>query len=89
MDIEKVARKLGARIAYEIGEDDISGALFRLHPPVIGVNSRHHRNRQRFTIAHEIAHLVLHTDGAHADYRDVVSSQATDPKEIEANRFTD
>jgi Zn-dependent peptidase ImmA (M78 family) len=27
---------------------------------VIGVNSQHHRNRQRFTIAHELGHHRLH-----------------------------
>ena len=27
---------------------------------VIGVNSAHHINRQRFTIAHELGHFCLH-----------------------------
>ena len=61
--------------------------------PVIGVNSIHPRNRQRFTIAHECGHLMLHKAEVHVDRRlhvhrrDVVSSMAVDPDEIEANRF--
>ena len=61
---------------------------------VIGVNSLHHTNRQRFTIAHECGHLLLHKGkDVHIDRsfrinrRDEVSSQAIDHKEIEANRF--
>jgi len=61
---------------------------------VIGVNSEHSRTRQRFTIAHELGHLLLHADEEfHIDEkrplarRDDVSSQATDAREIEANQF--
>jgi Zn-dependent peptidase ImmA (M78 family) len=61
---------------------------------VIGVNSEHPKTRQRFTIAHEIGHLLLHGEEEfHIDekaplaLRDEVSSQAIDPREIEANQF--
>jgi len=62
---------------------------------VIGVNSSHHFNRQRFTIAHELGHLILHhreMERVHIDRslvhrRDNISGLAIDPKEIEANRF--
>ena len=61
---------------------------------VIGVNSAHHFNRQRFTIAHECGHLILHKGkDVHIDRsfrvnrRDERSAQAVDPIEIEANRF--
>ena len=61
---------------------------------VIGVNSLHHINRQRFTIAHECGHLLLHKGkDVHIDKtfrvnrRDELSSKAVDPDEIEANRF--
>ena len=61
---------------------------------VIGVNSLHHSNRQRFTIAHECGHLRLHKGrqsyvdrSFRINRRDEVSSQATDAEEIEANRF--
>jgi Zn-dependent peptidase ImmA (M78 family) len=67
--------------------------------PIIGVNSLHHLNRQRFTLAHEIAHLHLHrehiTNAVHVDKRftetvlrrDHRSSKGVDEKEIEANQF--
>ena len=65
--------------------------------PIIGVNSLHHPNRQRFTIAHEIGHLELHrgilTTSVHVDkefpvmMRGVTASQGTDRHEIEANTF--
>lgn len=60
---------------------------------IIGVNSLHSANRQRFTIAHELGHLVLHGDELHIDegfpfaFRDEISSLAVDPAEIEANQF--
>jgi Zn-dependent peptidase ImmA (M78 family) len=56
-------------------------------------NSRHPATRQRFTIAHELGHLLLHGDELHIDegfpfaFRDEVSSLAVDPGEIEANHF--
>ena len=70
---------------------------------IIGVNSAQSVTRQRFTIAHEIGHLLLHKgEDVHIDEkplsklltsreavqrRDNISSQATDPLEIEANQF--
>lgn len=61
VDVGRVAEKLGAQIHYESLEDELSGMLVvqgsKKH---ILVNASHHSNRQRFTIAHEIGHLVLH-----------------------------
>lgn len=93
--LETVAQSLGANIRYSPFEGDISGMLFRdKDQTVIGVNSLHHPNRQRFTIAHEIGHLLLHKGTeVHVDrtfrvnLRSDVSSQAVDSDEIEANRF--
>ncbi|MGW1786468.1 ImmA/IrrE family metallo-endopeptidase [Streptomyces sp. NPDC002143] len=58
------------------------------------VNQTHSHERRRFTVAHELAHLRLHrgrplildTD-TRVNYRNTVSSMATDREEIEANRF--
>jgi Zn-dependent peptidase ImmA (M78 family) len=96
--IDQVARRLGAQIRYIPfeGDGEISGMLFRnSEQAVIGVNSLHHPNRQRFTIAHEIGHLLLHKGTEiHVDkalfninLRDSVSSRALDRNEIDANRF--
>ncbi len=93
--VESIARSLGAQIRYSPFEGDISGMVFRDNDQtVIGINSLHHPNRQRFTIAHEIGHFLLHKGTEiHVDrtfrvnLRNDVSSQAVDHDEIEANRF--
>lgn len=93
--VESLARSLSASVSYSPFEGDISGMVFRHEDRVIiGVNSLHHPNRQRFTIAHEIGHMILHkgvemhVDRAYrVNLRDDLSSQAVDPEEIQANRF--
>ena len=97
--VEELAQKLGADLRYVPYDDDdegeFSGMLFRDETQIIiGVNSLHHPNRQRFTIAHELGHLLLHRGKeVHIDriyrvnLRNAVSSQATNHEEIEANRF--
>jgi Zn-dependent peptidase ImmA (M78 family) len=59
---------------------------------VIGVNASHPSARRRFTIAHELGHvLLLAHDDLHVDgklmLRDATSSQGNDRREIEANAF--
>lgn len=93
--VDEIAEALGARVSYSPFDGELAGMLVRGDEQiVIGVNSLHHTNRQRFTIAHECGHLRLHKGtGIHIDRsfrvnrRDDVSSQAIDPDEIEANRF--
>lgn len=97
--VEDIARSVGALIRYVPfeGEGEVSGMLFRnAEQTIIGVNSLHHPNRQRFTIAHELGHLLLHKEQEelHVDtgvysvqLRDNVSSQAVSRAEMEANRF--
>ncbi len=94
--VERLAKKLGARLSRQpFGEaDDVSGLLFRDGTrTIIGINSAHASTRQRFTIAHELGHLTLHPgkpmilDRARVNFRDSVSSMATDRQEMEANRF--
>lgn len=93
--VEKIAERYGIEVRYESAEDELSGALIRKgNEVVIGVNASHHPNRQRFTIAHEIAHFLLH-DGVemHVDQdfrvnlRDQRSSEAVSREEIQANGF--
>ncbi|NOT09558.1 MAG: ImmA/IrrE family metallo-endopeptidase [Gemmatimonadales bacterium] len=61
---------------------------------IIVINKDHSIERQRFSMAHELGHLVLHEYRTpHADgvrqvrYRDTESSRGTDRDEIEANQF--
>lgn len=92
--VDIVARFMGAQIRYSPIEGELAGMLVRKEGQIIiGVNSLHHPNRQRFTIAHECGHLLLHKGEIHIDHsfrinrRDEVSAMASDPDEIEANRF--
>jgi Zn-dependent peptidase ImmA (M78 family) len=96
--VEKVARHLGAQIRFSPLDNEISGMIFiKDGVPIIGVNSLHHPNRQRFTIAHECGHLVLHrerlTQEVHIDKkfpvlrRDDKSATGTELIEIQANQF--
>lgn len=93
--VEKIAEALGLRIQLEPFEGDISGCTVRQgEKAVVGVNSLHHPNRQRFTIAHEIGHFLLHKGeeiivdrGFRINFRDDESGKAENPEEIEANIF--
>lgn len=63
--VDKIAENLGATLVYEPNEDDLSGFLLRekgSNKIVIGVNDTHPKTRQRFTISHEIGHLLLHAE---------------------------
>ncbi len=59
--VEKLARNLGATIRKEPYDGDLSGALYRKSGLcVIGINKNDNYLRQRFTVAHEVGHLLLH-----------------------------
>jgi len=63
--VDKIAENLGATILYEPNEDDLSGFLLRQKGRdkiIIGVNASHPETRRRFTISHEIGHLLLHSE---------------------------
>lgn len=59
--IETIVASMNISVHYEPFEGDLSGAIIRSDDlVVIGVNSLHHPNRQRFTIGHELGHFLLH-----------------------------
>lgn len=63
VDVFSLADRVGVRVVRQPLDDDLSGILVRSDDSaVIGVNIDHHPNRQRFTLAHELAHFVLHAD---------------------------
>lgn len=99
IDVEAIAAKRAHVIEQEMPEE-ISGMLVPLAEEAGGkawaivVNERHSLVRKRFTIAHELAHLVLHGyTSPHADrgfkvrMRDARSSDGSVLEEIEANQF--
>jgi Zn-dependent peptidase ImmA (M78 family) len=98
VDIEQIAEHYGLVIIRQPAEEKVSGFILRENESVIiGVNSIHHTNRQRFTIAHEIGHFLLHRgEMIHIDsdrkafeinLRDEQASTGLSPNEKEANLF--
>jgi len=95
--VDYIAQKKGITVRFMPLEEGLSGMIFAKHTAIIIVNSLHHPNRQRFTLAHELGHFELHMKeiGAevHVDKkflafaRDAKSSLGLDRKEVEANRF--
>ncbi len=94
--VEKIARALGVKVQYTAFEGDLSGLAFIADGvPIAGVNALHHPHRQRFTLAHELAHIEMHraalTVKVHVDNtilrRDSISSKGLEPLEVEANAF--
>lgn len=97
--VEELAESHAHVVRKELPED-VSGMLVPLSTPTeergwaIVVNAAHAPVRQRFTVAHELGHLLLHRYTApHADggfrvrFRDTRSSIGSVREEIEANRF--
>jgi hypothetical protein len=96
--IDEIARK-HAFVMRDPLPPDVSGMLIPAADNskkswIIIVNKKHSLERQRFTMAHELAHLVLHEyKTPHADgtqrvrFRDASSSLGTDREEVEANQF--
>jgi Zn-dependent peptidase ImmA (M78 family) len=94
VDIYKIMKSEGISFRDVDLPDEISGVLDMRDPsfPIILVDKKHHENRQRFSIAHELGHYFLHSmNGVHMDkqtfFRSQLSSSGTDTKEKEANRF--
>lgn len=95
VDPLRIARLAGASVHFEPFDDDISGVLIRNgDSTAIGVNKAHASVRQRFTIAHELGHLLLH-DGVpiridrnfRVNWRKGSGVNASNVEEIEANFF--
>lgn len=91
INIAEVAQLLNIITRYEPMDDECSGSLEKDKKSgkwVMTVNSLHHPHRQRFTMAHEIAHRICHA--AQSDeFRDNIffRKNETNPMEIEANKF--
>src|SRR6267378_7619761 len=93
--VDELAAALDIDVRSSAGNDDVSGALIRNDDSVvIAVNSAQHENRQRFTIAHEIGHFLLHKgtqvhfdDDFRINYRKADSTGIATDDEKEANWF--
>lgn len=98
--VEKIAKAMNVKVTYVDTEDpDLSGFFYRdphTGKAVIGINASHYRTRQRFTLAHELGHLMIHSfEDLHYDRkgsggirnRDALSSTGENREEMEANLF--
>lgn len=100
IDVWALAKQFQADVKeLNFNDNSVAGFLRREKDGtcLIAVNSRNSVARQRFTIAHELGHLLLHAvETLHVDkqetatpvyFRNNESSKATRINEIEANQF--
>lgn len=95
--IELVVTRLKLKATASHLDDEMSGLLVvESKRGAIGYNAAHAPVRQRFTIAHEIGHYMLHVKSSESRLfldryvvyrRDDLSSTGNDKEEIEANAF--
>lgn len=73
IDVFGLIEELDIDLHFETMEDNLSG-MIKIHgngQALIVINQRHHRNRQRFTAAHELGHYFMHArQGVDTDFVD-------------------
>jgi len=95
IDVKGIAQTEGLPVTFHDLEDRVSGMLVREEDSaVMAVNVNHHENRQRFTIAHELGHFLLHeetptvfVDDLMVHFRSERTVKRFDPREAQANEF--
>jgi|HubBroStandDraft_5_1064220.scaffolds.fasta_scaffold594148_2 hypothetical protein len=97
VDVNDIARQLGLSIwEFKNFPDTMSGKLFKDHQYggssgwSIGVNASEGYERKRFTVAHEIAHFLLHRDQIPQELDDDAfyrSPLLSNREETDANRL--
>ena len=93
--ISKIAEAEGATIETQHFNNEISGLLLRTtKASIIAVEASQSSSRQRFTVAHELGHLLLHSGKElrvdkqfRVNLRSAESAKAEDVEEVEANAF--
>ena len=94
VDVKALAETLEVDVAYEDMENAVSAMLLIEDDNAnVVVNAGHHEHRQRFSIAHELGHFMLHaSEDEHLFvdryfFRNEASSVGESRKEIEANAY--
>lgn len=70
VDVAHLASRCGCRVVpWDTNEESVSGLLIELEDgPLIAYNANHPTGRNRFTIAHELGHLLMdHLHSFHVD----------------------
>lgn len=90
LDVEGLIRSLGVKVKYEPMSDDVSGHLELVgNGWEVAINSLHHPKRQRFTLAHELAHYILHRWKCQSftDTTKLFRNSESSLEETEANQY--
>lgn len=70
--IESVAESLGFQVILLYSVADEFSGMVSTRQKLIGVNGRHHHHRRRFTIGHELAHILLnHPPESHCTQKEI------------------
>jgi Zn-dependent peptidase ImmA (M78 family) len=91
--INEIVKNHGIKLVSYDFKDDISGVLILEKEATIGYNANQHRVRNRFTVAHELGHYILHKDKldlfVDKDFKVLYRSAngTWDKHETEANEF--
>lgn len=100
IDIEGIISNLNIQLFKDAIDDSISGAAIIKNGErkiIINTALNECNERRRFTMGHELGHIMLHADSKlkvdqeilqQMYFRDGHSSQGSDPKEVEANYFS-
>ncbi len=89
LDVESLIQVLDIELKKEPLDRETSGMLQFIDSQwTITVNSLHHYTRQRFTMAHELAHYILHRD-SNSEFTDAILLRNGNrtPMEYEADDF--
>lgn len=97
VDVFGLASEMGIDVAERSLPDNTSGSLKKTdHGYTITINQSHSENRKRFTVAHEIAHFILHDNLIGGGIYDNMAYRSDDGRsnpnikqyhETEANKF--
>ncbi|MDT8880102.1 ImmA/IrrE family metallo-endopeptidase [Halomonas saccharevitans] len=91
VSVSELASELGISVRFEPMPDDDSGSLKKERKTgnwIMTVNSLHHPHRQRFTIAHEIAHRIRHAANSDSfEDKTFFRNGESNWMEAEANQF--
>jgi len=91
INVVEIAKQLGFDVYSSNFSSDIAGMVINSKDKhAIYVNQSDIIERQRFTIAHEIGHIILHHNIKESEFEEVDyrgKNKVFEPKEYEANNF--